>query len=168
MRRLKVAVIVVAVLTAAVVVYVAYGPLNSPVAVCERGGAGIGSGVLVNAAMSVMPGENSGNLTLTLQDQSCEYISGAEVTSMRPAVVVGGIPHEENISDSSLITNASFVSYNGGLVSPTNSVPLGGSAMGSISINGVEVGTSYTMDIVISFSGNGLGYAYVTAEVTAT
>jgi hypothetical protein len=169
MRRLKIAVFVVAVLAAAIVVYVAYGPLTSPVVVCMRGGAGIGSGVLVNAAMSVMPEEDSGNLTLTIQDQTCGYISGAEVTSMRPSVIVDGVPHEEeNISDSSLITNASFITYNGGLVSPTNRVPLGGSAMGSISVNGVQVGTSYTMDIIISFSGNpGLSYAYVTAEVTA-
>jgi hypothetical protein len=169
MRRLKVAVIVVAVLAAAIVVDAAYGPLNSPVVVCMRGGAGIGSGVLVNAAMSVMPGQNSGNLTLAFQDQSCEYISGAKVTSMRPSVIVDGIPHEEeNISYSSLIDNASFINYNGVLVSPTNKVPPGGNVMGSIGVNGVEVGTSYTMDIIVSFSGNGLSYAYVTAEVTAT
>jgi len=169
MRRLKVAVIVIAVLTAAIVIYVAYGPLNSPVVACMSGGAGIGNGVLVDVTMSVVPGKDSGNLTLALQDRSCGYISGAEVTSMRPSVIVGGIPHEEeNSSDSSLITNASFISYNGGLVSPTNRVPLRGSAMGSLSVNGIEVGTSYTMDIVVSFSGNsGLSYAYVTAEVTA-
>jgi hypothetical protein len=167
MRRLKVAVIVIAVVAAAIVVYVAEGPLNSPVVACMRRGAGIGSGVLVNAAITVTPGKNSGNLTLILQDQSCEYISSAEVTSMRPSLIVNRIPHEENFSYPSLITNASFITYNGELVSPSNRVPIGGSAMGSVIVNGVQVGTSYTVNIFVSFSGNGISYANVTAEVIA-
>ena len=169
MLRLKVAVVIIAVLAAIVIIYVAYGPLTTPVVVCMRGGAGIGSGVLVTAEMNMNPTGDGGKLTLTLKDQTCGYISGAEVTSMRPSVLAHEIPHQENLSDPSLVTNASFISYDGALVGPTNRIPLGGSATGSLSVSGVEVGTSYTMDIVISFSGNsGLSYAYVTAEVAAS
>lgn len=168
MRRLKIAVI--AVLAAApVIAYLAYASLTDPVVICMRGDAGIGSGVLVNAEMNMNPGKGSGNLTLTLKDHTCAYISGVEVTSMRPSVVASGIPRPENLSYPSLITNASFVNHNGVLVSSENRVPIGGSAIGSLGVNGVEVGTSYTMDIVISYSGqSGVGYTYVTAEVTAS
>ena len=166
MRRLKVAAIIIAVLAAVVITYVA---LTDPVVVCMKGGAGVGSGVLVTATMKMNPGGDSGNLTLALRDQTCAYISGADVTSMRPSVIVNGTPQiQENLSYSSLVTNASFISHNGALVSPTNRIPVGGSATGSLGVGGVQVGTAYTMDIVVLFSGNpGVNYAHVTAEVTA-
>jgi hypothetical protein len=154
MQHAKVtAVIVIIVLASSVVAYEAfeyYQSSNSALAKCERGAANGASGIgtVISGEMEVPSGSSVGNLTLNVKNDACGFVSGVVVMTMRPTLDGSA----ENPSFPSLITNVSFFEHGGSLVSPSNTIPLGGSATGSISVQNVSANESYTMQIAISFT----------------
>ncbi len=155
MRRAKmIAVTLIIALASSVVAYEAfdvYQSSNSALAKCERGAANGASGITASVygvEMGVSPGSDTGNLTLSILNDACGFVSGVVVMTMRPT-----LNGTEDLSVPSLVTNASFVEYNGSSVSPSNTIPLdGGIGSGSLSVQNVSPNQSYTMEIAILFT----------------
>jgi len=159
MRRI-IALTIILILVGATVAYVgvnSYLSYNSPSAKCQReasqGDSQVGV-ILVIPALKVQFGTSSGVFTVRLSGSACSTITGFTITSISPLV--------------SGVVGASFVRYQGDLISGANPEPISEPASGSIPVSNVTIGQSYSFTYAITEPPGGFSSGTNNTTVTFT
>lgn len=131
--------VIVAVIVLAIVVAVAVGDYEYSVEQRNAECSQSATNLVGMFGMVSLPTELIGSsLSLTVTDTTCTPIVGITVTSVQPEIAG--------------VVNASFVKFNGVLVSPTSPLPGGHIGTGSVAVTGITAGENYTLTVVISFA----------------
>ncbi len=150
-------IIIVAIVVIGAVGYTEYQTYNSPTAKCDRnaaqGDSAVGE-ILVFSNIIVNQGTNAGNLTMRLSGSACAPISDFVITAVNPFL--------------SGVVNASFIEYQGVLVSPAHPEPIGQQASGSISLSNVSATQSYTFTYKIALATSDPEFSSQQGSVTVS
>jgi hypothetical protein len=156
-KRTLTAIVIVAIVVIAVVSYMEYQDYNSPTAKCDRNAAQGDSQVgfiFVNPTITVAQGASTGSLSVTLGGSTCAPISGFVITAVYPLL--------------SGVVNASFIEYQGALISPAHPEPVSEPASGSVSLSNVSATQSYTLTYKITLATNGPEFSSQQGNITVS
>lgn len=156
-KRTLAAIIIVAIVVIATVGYTEYQNYNSPTAKCDRNAAQGDSQVgfiLLNPTISVAQGASIGNLTIRLPGSGCAPISGFVITAVQPFLTG--------------VVNASFIEYQGTLITPAHPEPIGQPASGSVSLSNVSASQSYTFTYKITLATSDPEFSSQQGSVTVS
>jgi hypothetical protein len=142
-KRTWTAVIVIAIVAVAAVAYTEYQYNNAPISRCEsdaeQGDSMVGY-ILITPVVNVAQGASTGNMTVRLSGSGCAPISGFVITAVRPFL--------------SGVIDASFLDYQGRLVTAAHPEPVDEPASGSINLSNVSAAQSYTFTYKITLATN--------------
>jgi hypothetical protein len=101
---------------------------------CSKNESGLAS---VLGRMTLQPGTDAGNLTLTVDNSTCSSITGVTVTASQPAI--------------DGVVNSTFIDYYGSPISTSNRLPAGEEASGYLAVSGVTAAQHYNLTVKVSF-----------------
>ena len=133
-RYILVAVVAIVVVVAALGLYL-YNGQQQHSKQCSESAASL---VAMFGKITLPAGASGSTLSLTATDTTCTPITGIMVSSIQPELTG--------------VANTSFVQFNGALVGPTNPLPGGQLATGSLPVNGVQAGQKYVLLVTVTFS----------------
>jgi hypothetical protein len=134
-KALIVAVVAIVVVVTAVGLY-SYSAQQQRSKECSESAMGP---VAMFGRLSLPYGSTGSNLTLTVTNTTCSPIVGVLVVSVQPSVAG--------------VSNATFVEFDGNLVSASSPLPAGQIATGSLPVTGIQAGQKYTLLVTVQFSG---------------